>query len=84
MILDTRGSAMTGLDVEIPRRQGQRPSISSTSVKLRKVRTTTRPASSPRLTKVRLMAINLTMSAATRIPGPSQNERPRLIFVLLS
>src|SRR5262249_11437342 len=55
---------------------GQRPSISSTRVQLRKARTRTRPASRPRLMKVNSCAMVFTMSAATSTSRPSNSERP--------
>ena len=62
------------------RPQGQRPSISSTSVQLRKVRTKTSPARSPRLVNVSSMAIVFTISAATSTSRPSSSERPMRIL----
>ena len=63
------------------RRQGQRPSISSTNVQLRKVRTRTNPARMPRLVKVISIAMVFTMSAATRTSRPSSNDRPiRILY----
>ena len=59
---------------------GHRPSISSTSVQLRKVRTSTRPASRPRLMKVNSCAMVFTMSAATSTSRPSRSERPMRIL----
>ena len=55
---------------------GHRPSISNTSVQLRKVRTNTSPASSPRLMTDNSCAIVLTISAATSTSRPSKSDRP--------
>ena len=63
------------------RRQGQRPSISSTNVQLRKVRTRTNPARRPRPLKVISIAMVFTMSAATKTSRPSSNDRPiRILY----
>src|SRR6516225_7193907 len=60
---------------------GHRLSISSTRVQLRKVRTSTRPASRPRLVNVSSNAIVFTMSAATRTSRPSRRDRPiRILY----
>src|SRR6266566_349788 len=60
---------------------GHRPSISNTSVQLRKVRTSTSPASRMRLMEVNSCAIVFTISAATSTSRPSRSERPMRILV---
>src|SRR5215468_10936325 len=62
------------------RRHGQRPSISRNRVQLRKVRTRTNPARSPRLVKVSSIAIVLTISAATSTSRPSSSDLPMRIL----
>src|SRR6516225_11665227 len=59
---------------------GHRPSISRTSVQLRKVRTNTSPASRPRLIKVNSCAMDFTISAATSTSRPSRSDRPMRIL----
>ena len=61
-------------------RQGQRPSISSTSVQLRNVRTITKPARRPRLVKVSSIAMVFTISAATSTSRPSSSDLPMWIL----
>jgi len=57
-IYGTRSTASrTTFTGDSSRRQGQRPSISSTNVQLRKVRTRTSPARRPRLVKVSWIAM---------------------------
>ena len=56
--------------------QGQRPSSSTSSVKLRNVRTSTTIASTPTLVNVGSTAIVRMMSAATRNSRPSRIARP--------
>ena len=63
------------------RLHGQRPSISSTNVQLKKVRTTTSPAKRPKLVNVSSIAIVFTISAATSTSRPSSKERPiRILY----
>jgi protein-S-isoprenylcysteine O-methyltransferase Ste14 len=57
--------------------QGQRPSISTSSDQLRKVRISTIPASTSTLSIVGSIATVLMMSAATRNSRPSRIARPR-------
>ena len=57
---------------------GQRPSISTSNEKLRKVRISTIPASTARLCRVGSTATVPMMSAATRNSSPSRMPRPRL------
>src|SRR5262249_2541280 len=66
------------------RRHGQRPSISSTNVQLRKVRTTTSPARRPRLVKVSSIAMVFTMSAQPGFRGQAQRStNPYFILVVM-
>src|SRR6516165_9453478 len=60
--------------------QGQRPSISNTSVQLKKARTSTSPASRMRLMDVNSCAMVFTISAATSTSRPSRRERPMRIL----
>ena len=74
-----RSAAATAVPVRAPPRcHGQRPSISTSSEKLRKVRISTMPASTARLCSVGSTATVPMMSAATRNSSPSRMPRPRL------
>ena len=59
---------------------GHRPSISRTSVQLRKVLINTRPASRLRLMKDNSCAMVFTISAATSTSRPSNSDRPMRIL----
>ena len=63
------------------RRHGQRPSISSTNVRLRKVRTTTSQSRRPRLVKVSSIAMVFTMSAATRTSGQAATIDQSVFYI---
>jgi hypothetical protein len=66
------------------RRHGQRPSISSTSVQLKKVRTRTSPARRPRLVKVSSIAMVFMISAATSFEAKEQRSSDADFVVIVT